>query len=490
MNTPTLIEIRDAIRSRRGSAREWVTRSLERIERYEPKLHALIEYDGERALRLADEIDARLARGEPVGELAGVPLLIKNNICTSWGRTTCASRILENFRAPYDAHVTEKLQEAGAIILGKTNLDEFAMGSSTETSAFGVTRNPWNLDCVPGGSSGGSAAAVAADLVPASLGSDTGGSIRQPSSFCGVTGLKPTYGRVSRYGLVAYGSSLDQIGPIGRNVPDLALLLNVLAGRDSRDSTSVDEPVPDYLTALDQPFSGVRIGLAAEYFSEGLDPEIRQAVEAAIEAYRAAGAQIVSINLPHMKYAIACYYLIATSEASSNLARYDGVHYGHRTAQPADYIDLYCASRQEGFGAEVRRRIMLGTYALSSGYYDAYYLKALKVRTLIARDFSRAFEEVDVIACPTSPTPAIRIGEKIDNPLAMYLLDIYTVSANLAGIPAISLPCGLTTSGLPIGLQLMGPHFAEASLLRIAHAYQQTTDWHLRRPPLVDGQGV
>ncbi len=488
MSASTLIEIRDAIRSRRSSAREWVARSLERIERYEPRLHTLIEYDGEQALRLADEVDARLARGESVGELAGVPVLLKNNICTSWGRTTCASKILENFRAPYDAHVTEKLQEAGAIILGKTNLDEFAMGSSTETSAFGVTRNPWNLDCVPGGSSGGSAAAVAADLVPASLGSDTGGSIRQPSSFCGVTGLKPTYGRVSRYGLVAYGSSLDQIGPIARNVRDLALLLNVLAGRDPRDSTSVDEPVPDYLAALDQPLSGVRIGLAAEYFGEGLDPEIRRAVESAIEAYRAAGARIVSITLPHMKYAIACYYLIATSEASSNLARYDGVHYGHRTARPDDYIDVYCASRQEGFGAEVRRRIMLGTYALSSGYYDAYYLKALKVRTLIARDFARAFQEADVIACPTSPTPAIRIGEKIDDPLAMYLLDIYTVSANLAGVPAISLPCGLTQGGLPIGLQLMGSHFAEATLLRVAHDYQRMTDWHLRRPPLADGQ--
>ncbi len=484
---PTLIEIRDAIRSKTASSREWVDRALNRIQKLDPRVHALVSWDGDRAMDLAEQIDEKIARAEPVGELAGVPVLIKDNMCTSFGRTTCSSRSLEHFEAPYNAHVVERLEAAGTIIVGKTNLDEFAMGSSTENSAFGVTRNPWDLDRVPGGSSGGSAAAVAADMIPGTLGSDTGGSIRQPASFCGVTGLKPTYGRVSRYGLVAYGSSLDQIGPITRNVRDAALLLGVTAGKDRRDSTSVDEPVPDYLAALDGPLEGVRIGYAEEYFGPGLDPEVRQAVEAAIDAYKAGGATVKTVHLPHMKYAIACYYLIVTAEASSNLARYDGVHYGHRTARPKDYIDLYCSSRQEGFGPEVKRRIMLGTYALSSGYYDAYYLKALKVRTLVQRDFERAFGEVDVIACPVAPTPAIRIGERIDDPLAMYLLDIYTVSANLAGIPAISIPCGFSRAGLPIGLQLMGPHFAEERLLRIAHEYQMKTDWHTRLPAIADG---
>ncbi|MHC4799941.1 MAG: Asp-tRNA(Asn)/Glu-tRNA(Gln) amidotransferase subunit GatA, partial [Planctomycetota bacterium] len=425
---------------------------------------------------------------ESVGELAGVPILIKDNLCTSFGRTTCSSKILENFRAPFDAHVVEKLQAAGAVMVGKTNLDEFAMGSSTETSVFGVTHNPWDLDRVSGGSSGGSAAALAAGMVAGTIGSDTGGSIRQPAAFCGVTGLKPTYGRVSRYGLVAYGSSLDQIGPLGRDIGDVALLLSVIAGRDERDSTSVAEPVPDYLSALDEPLKEVGIGFAEEYFGEGLDPEVGCAVQAAIEVYKSAGAEVKTVHLGHMKYAIACYYLIATAEASSNLARYDGVHYGHRTAKPDDYIDLYCSSRQEGFGPEVKRRIMLGTYALSSGYYDEYYLKALKVRTLIKNDFEEAFKDVDVVVCPTSPVPAIKIGEKIDDPLAMYLLDVYTVSANLAGIPAVSLPCGFTENGLPVGLQLMGPHFAEEKLLRIAHQYQTQTDWHTKLPPIANGQ--
>jgi len=487
MTPETLCDIRDAIRSKTVSARACVERALAQIEKLEPQLQALVSYEGQGALDRADETDGRIARGEPVGDLAGVPILIKDNICTALGRTTCSSRLLENFAAPYDAHVVEKLEEAGAIIVGKTNLDEFAMGSSTENSAFKITRNPWDLARVPGGSSGGSAAAVAANMVAGSLGSDTGGSIRQPASFCGVVGLKPTYGRVSRYGLVAYGSSLDQIGPFARNVRDVALLLSVIAGKDPRDSTSVDRLVPDYVAALDVPLSGIRIGLAEEYFGEGLDDEVRQAVEAAIDVYTSHGATVVPIHLPHMKYAIACYYLIATAEASSNLARYDGVHYGYRARDPSDYIDVYCKSRQEGFGNEVKRRIMLGTYALSSGYYDAYYLKALKVRTLIKNDFDNAFKEVDVIACPTSPTPAIRIGEKIDDPLAMYLLDIYTVSANLAGIPAISLPCGFSQGGLPISLQFMGSHFAEESLLRIAHAYQTKTDWHTRLPAIVNG---
>ncbi len=484
MPVPTLLSTRDAIRSGQLSSRAAVDAALARISALEPRLHALISYDGDRAMDLAEQIDERLARGEEVGPLAGLPILIKDNLCTRFGRTTCASRILENFQAPYDAHVVERLEAAGAVIVGKTNLDEFAMGSSTENSAMGPTRNPWDVNRAPGGSSGGSAAAVAAGYVTAALGSDTGGSIRQPASFCGVTGLKPTYGRVSRYGLVAYGSSLDQIGPFARSAADAALMMNVIAGHDRRDSTSVNHPVPDYLAALDQPLTGLKIGYAEEYFGEGLDPQVKAAVMAAIEVYRGLGATVQPVHLPHMKYAIACYYLIATAEASSNLARYDGVHYGYRTPHPADYIDVYAASRQEGFGAEVRRRIMLGTYALSSGYYDAYYLKALKVRTLIKIDFDHAFTQVDAIACPTSPVLPIAIGEKVADPLAMYLIDVYTVSANLAGIPGISIPCGLGGSNLPIGLQLMGPHFAEDRLLRIAHAYQQQTDWHLRTPPL------
>ncbi|GMU24666.1 MAG: glutamyl-tRNA(Gln) amidotransferase subunit A [Phycisphaerae bacterium] len=486
MNLPTLIEIRDSIRERKTSAQEWVQRTLNTIERLEPRLHALIEHDAARAQALATQIDERLARGEDAGPLAGVPMLVKDNMCTTFGRTTCGSRILENFRAPYNAHVVEKLEAAGAIIVGKTNLDEFAMGSSTENSAFGPSFNPWETGYVTGGSSGGSAVAVAAGMVAGTLGSDTGGSIRQPASFCGVTGLKPTYGRVSRYGLVAYGSSLDQIGPFARTVRDAALLLQVIAGKDHRDSTSVDRPVPDYLGRLDLRLDDVKIGYAEEYFGEGLDPEVRQAVEAGINVYRAAGAKVVPVHLPHMKYAIAAYYLVATAEASSNLARFDGVHYGYRTPRPEDYVDMYCASRQEGFGSEVRRRIMLGTYALSSGYYDAYYLKALKVRTLIKEDFERAFGDVDVIACPTSPTPAWRIGEKVNDPLAMYLMDIYTVSVNLAGLPGISLPCGFSRAGLPIGMQLIGSHFAEDRLLEIAHAFQTQTDWHTRVPPIAN----
>ncbi|MBP7934165.1 MAG: Asp-tRNA(Asn)/Glu-tRNA(Gln) amidotransferase subunit GatA [Phycisphaerae bacterium] len=478
----TLVETRDAIRSRQVSSREWVGRSLARIERLESRLHALVSYDGDRAMAAGQTIDDRIARGEAVGELAGVPIIVKDNLCTSWGRTTCASRILENFESPYSAHVVERLKAADAVIVGKANLDEFAMGSSTENSAFGATRNPWNTDCVPGGSSGGSAVAVASGMAAGSLGSDTGGSIRLPASFCGITGLKPTYGRVSRYGLVAYGSSLDQIGPLARTARDVACLLKEIAGWDWRDSTSVHEEVPDYPSALDKPLAGLSVGYAEEYFGEGLDAEVRRLVEAAIEVYRAAGAQVRPVHLPHLKYAIACYYIVATAEASSNLARYDGVHYGLRAAAPKDYVDVYCSSREEGFGAEVKRRIMLGTYVLSSGYYDAYYLKALKVRTLIKQDFDRAFEDVDVIACPTSPVPPIRLGEKVNDPLAMYLMDVYTVSANLAGLPALSMPCGLTGSGLPVGLQLMGKPFAEDRLLRAAHEYQVHTDWHTRTP--------
>ncbi|MCH7808570.1 MAG: Asp-tRNA(Asn)/Glu-tRNA(Gln) amidotransferase subunit GatA, partial [Planctomycetes bacterium] len=381
------------------------------------------------------------------------------------------------------AFVIERLASAGAIIVGKTNLDEFAMGSSTENSVYGPTLNPWDLSCVAGGSSGGSAAAVAASMVPAALGSDTGGSIRQPASFCGVVGLKPTYGRVSRFGLVAFGSSLDQIGPIAGNARDVALLLNVIAGYDRRDSTSVDTPVPDYVAGLNEPLDGVRIGISDEYFGEGLGDEVRDAVAAAVDVMVDHGAQVVAVHFPHMRYAIACYYIIAAAEASSNLARFDGVHFGYRTPAPKDVIDLYAASRGEGFGDEVKRRLMLGAYVLSSGYYDSYYLKALKVRTLIQRDFEAAFHTVDVIACPVSPTPAFRVGQKCDDPLAMYLSDVYTISANLAGICAMSLPCGFSPTGLPIGLQLMGPAFGELKLLALAHQYQQTTDHHTKRPP-------
>jgi len=486
MNNLTLAQTRDAIRAGTTTSRQCVETTLAQIEKTDPQIHALVSCDPRRALEKADRIDKEIAAGNPPGELAGVPVLIKDNICTSFGKTTCSSKTLENFEAPFDAHVVQKLEAAGAVIVGKTNLDEFAMGSSTETSTFGVTRNPWDLQRVAGGSSGGSAAALAANMVTAAVGSDTGGSIRQPAAFCGVTGLKPTYGRVSRYGLVAYGSSLDQIGPFARNIPDLAIMLNVITGNDKRDSTSVDRPVPCYLADLDEPLKNLRIGYAQEYFGQGLDPQIGRAVKDAIDTYKASGAAVKTINLPHMKYAIACYYLIATAEASSNLSRYDGVHFGYRTPRPADYIDMYCSSRQEGFGPEVKRRIMLGTYALSSGYYDAYYLKALKVRTLIKNDFEEAFKQVDVIACPTSPVPAIKIGEKINDPLAMYLLDVYTVSANLAGIPAISMPCGFDKNGLPLGLQLMGPHFEEQKLLQIAHQYQQQTDWHNKRPPIAD----
>jgi len=477
----TLSDLAQAIRAGRASSEETVRRCLDDIAARDVDLGAFLSLDADRALTRARQIDAEGADG---GVLAGVPVAVKDNMCTAHGRTTCGSRILESFRSVYDAFVVHRLESAGAIIVGKTNLDEFAMGSSTEHSAFGVTRNPWHRGHVAGGSSGGSAAAVAARLVPAALGSDTGGSIRQPASFCGVMGLKPTYGLVSRYGLVAFGSSLDQIGPITTDARDAALLLGVVAGHDPRDSTSVDRPVPDYLAALHRPLRGVRIGISEEYFAEGLDPEVRAAVQAAIEVMRGAGAETVDIHLPHMKYGIACYYIIAPAEASSNLARFDGVHYGHRTEQARDIFELYAASRGEAFGPEVKRRIMLGTYALSSGYYDAYYLKALKVRTLIRNDFERAFEQVDVIASPVAPGTAFRVGEKCADPLAMYLTDVYTISANLAGICAASLPCGFDSRHLPVGLQLMGPAFGEETLLAISHQYQLMTDHHTKQPPL------
>lgn len=482
-NHETVLNISSAVRRGDFSAEEAVRRSFERLESVQSRYHAFLHHDRERALSIARKIDQRRIRGKIPGPLAGVPMAVKDNLCTTFGATTCGSRILESFHSRYDAHVIEKLESAGAVVIGKTNLDEFAMGSSTENSAFFSTLNPWNVNRVAGGSSGGSCAAVAARVVPAALGSDTGGSIRQPAAFCGVVGLKPSYGRVSRYGLVAFGSSLDQIGPIATNVRDAAVILGVIAGHDKRDSTSVDQSVPDYLTHLDRPVKGIRIGISEEYFGEGLDREVRGAVQAAIDLMAREGAEVVPIHLPHMKYGIACYYLIATAEASSNLARFDGVRYGYRTPRPSDIINLYESSRGEGFGPEVKRRIMLGTYALSSGYYDAYYLKALKVRTLIKGDFDKAFESVDVIASPVAPTTAFRVGEKTTDPLAMYLSDIYTISANLAGICAVSVSCGFDSQGLPIGLQFMGPAFGEESLLGIAHQYQLRTDYHEMAPP-------
>ncbi|MCF7973768.1 MAG: Asp-tRNA(Asn)/Glu-tRNA(Gln) amidotransferase subunit GatA [Phycisphaerae bacterium] len=461
-----------------------VTAVLDAIEVRDTQINAYITVFREQALARAAEIDARIARGASVGQLAGVPVAIKDNLCFTQGPTTCASQILAGFHAPYDATVVQRLLDQDAVILGKLNMDEFAMGSSTENSSMKKTTNPWDMNRVPGGSSGGSAAAVAAGLCSVALGSDTGGSIRQPASFCGVVGLKPTYGRVSRYGLVAYGSSLDQIGPLTRTVRDSALMLNVIAGHDPKDSTCVDAataPLCDYTADLDAPVEGLRIGVVPE-LNVGADAQVQTALNTALEAYKAMGAELKALALPHADYAIAAYYVIATAEASSNLARYDGVHYGHRTKDPKDYVEVYSKSRAEGFGAEVKRRIMLGTYALSSGYYDAYYLKALKVRNLIRQDFTRAFQQCDCVMMPVSPTTAFKIGEKTADPLQMYLADIYTISANLAGIPALSVPCGFDSQTLPIGLQILGPAFSEARMLRIARMYERQAQWHKHTP--------
>ena len=484
----TAIELRDRIAAGQISSVEATQAALDRIDRLDPTVGAYLSVFPERALQTAKGVDKRIAAWEPVGSLAGVPVAVKDVLCTSFGTTTCGSRILQEFHAPYDATAIRKLLAADAVIVGKTNMDEFAMGSSTENSGLRKTVNPWDPSRVPGGSSGGSAAAMASRMCFAALGSDTGGSIRQPASFCGVVGLKPTYGRVSRYGLVAYGSSLDQIGPITRSVADAALMLNVVAGHDPADSTSVSEevaPVGDCLAQLDEPVEGLRIGMASG-FNAGADAEVREAIEDAVDAYRGAGAEVVEVEMPHLDYAIAAYYVIATAEASSNLARYDGVHYGHRTTDPKDYIEVYTKSREEALGKEVKRRIMLGTYALSSGYYDAYYLKALKVRNLIRGDFVRAFEKCDCIMMPVAPTTAFRCGEKVDDPLTMYLSDIYTIAVNLAGIPGISVPCGFDGAGLPIGLQIIGPAFSEAKLLRIARMHEARTDWHTKKPPLIE----
>jgi aspartyl-tRNA(Asn)/glutamyl-tRNA(Gln) amidotransferase subunit A len=453
-----------------------------RIGQVESKVKAYVTLSQDAVLQQAAGLDARLKGWRKTQPLTGMPLAIKDNLCTEGVPTTCSSRMLQRFIPPYDATVIAKLRAQDYLLLGKTNLDEFAMGSSTEHSAFGPSRNPWNLTCVPGGSSGGSAAAVAADECVAALGSDTGGSIRQPAAFCGVVGLKPTYGRVSRYGLVAFASSLDQIGPITKDVADAALLLGAIAGHDPMDSTSAHLPVPDYTKALrKKDLKKLTVGVPVEFFSEGLDPEVEQAVRAAIDELKTLGGTVKEIHLPRTDAAVAVYYVIATAEASSNLARYDGVKFGLRAKETKDLLDLYMKTRQEGFGPEVKRRIMLGTYALSAGYYDAYYGKAQLVRTLICQDFRAAFQDVDLIVTPVTPTPAFRLGEKSEDPLQMYLSDIYTISINLAGLPAISVPCGFSKAGLPIGLQLIGRPFEEETLLRAAHAYEQSTQWHVKK---------
>ncbi|MGQ9920024.1 MAG: Asp-tRNA(Asn)/Glu-tRNA(Gln) amidotransferase subunit GatA [Desulfobacca sp.] len=479
----TMHEMQALLQHREVSVVELTNGFLARIAALDDRLHCYLTVDAEGALAQARAAQAQLEAGK-AGPLTGMPLAIKDVIVTKGLRTTCASKYLENFIPPYDATVMTKLRQAGAVILGKVNMDEFAMGSSTENSAFGVTHNPWNLECTPGGSSGGSAAAVAADLCLAALGSDTGGSIRQPASHCGVVGLKPTYGRVSRFGLVAYASSLDQIGPVTKDVTDCALLLQAIAGHDPQDSTSAPVTVPDYLAALQQGVQGLKIGVPREYLQAGLDPDVEQAVRAALRHYESLGAQLLEVSLPHTEYAVAVYYLIATAEASSNLARYDGVKYGWRDPQARELMEMYTNTRSQGLGTEVRRRIMLGTYALSAGYYEAYYRKASQVRTLIRRDFDQVFQTCQVVATPVAPTAAFRLGEKTADPLTMYLSDIFTISANLAGIPGISLPCGFTSQGLPIGLQLLARPFAEPTLLTAAYAFEQTTAFHHRKPPL------
>ncbi len=467
------------------SAREIARGYFQRIAQVEPKVNAYLTTAKETVVAQAEALDESLKGWRKTQPMMAMPIAIKDNICTQGLRTTCASKMLGTFVPPYDATVVARLRAHGALFLGKTNLDEFAMGSSTENSAFGPTKNPWNLQCVPGGSSGGSAAAVAADECVAALGSDTGGSIRQPAAFCGVVGLKPTYGRVSRYGLVAFASSLDQIGPITKCVADAALLLNVIAGYDPMDSTSSTKPVPDYTRAFKRKdLRRVRIGVPMEYFAEGLDPQVEAAVRTALGELQQLGAEIKEIKLPMTGAAVATYYLVATAEASSNLARFDGVRYGFRASDSKDLLEQYLATRQEGFGPEVKRRIMLGTYALSAGYYDAYYGKAQAVRTLIKQDFDAAFQSVDLIVTPVTPTPAFAFGEKVADPLQMYLSDIYTISVNLAGLPAMALPCGLSTSGLPIGMQLIGRAFEEESIFRAAYLYEQVTPWHTKRPAL------
>jgi aspartyl-tRNA(Asn)/glutamyl-tRNA(Gln) amidotransferase subunit A len=472
-NLLTIDGARSAVQERKTTAVSLAEAFFSRIEKNDQKIGAYLTLSKERALAKASEIDALAAKGEKLPPLGGVPVAIKDVLVTRGVRSTAGSKILGDYIPPYDCTAVARLEAAGAVVLGKTNCDEFAMGSSNENSAWKPVHNPRDLSRVPGGSSGGSAAAIASDLAVAALGSDTGGSIRQPASFCGVVGLKPTYGRVSRYGLIAFASSLDHIGPFAKTVKDAALVLGVIAGRDPMDSTSVEVPVPDYLAAMEKPVRGLKVGVAKEYLGEGLDKDVRSAVEAAIQKLASLGCEIVDVSLPHTKYAIPVYYIIATAEASSNLARFDGVRYGYRAPAVHSLSEMYSRTRDEGFGAEVKRRIMLGTYALSAGYYDAYYLKAQRVRTLLTRDFDEAFKQVDVIVAPTSPTAAFKLGEKVDDPLAMYLADIYTVTANIAGIPGISIPCGETKEKLPVGLQILGKHFDESTILQVANAYEQ-----------------
>jgi aspartyl-tRNA(Asn)/glutamyl-tRNA(Gln) amidotransferase subunit A len=480
MHLQTVAAMAAGLRKRQFSAAELTNTLLGRIERAQSGLNAFITIEAESARAAAAEADRRLAAGE-YSPLLGVPIAHKDIFCASGSRTTCGSKMLANFVSPYDATVVARLRSAGVVMLGKTNMDEFAMGSSNETSYFGPVRNPWNPKLVPGGSSGGSAAAVAARLVPAATATDTGGSIRQPAALCGVTGIKPTYGRVSRYGMIAFASSLDQGGVITSTAEDAALLLGAMSGFDPRDSTSVDRPVPDYVAALDQPLRGLKIGLLKEFFDKGLDPAIEAQLRTALEVLRNQGAVLKEVSLPNLPLSVPTYYVVAPAECSSNLARFDGVRYGYRCENPRDLKDLYERSRGEGFGAEVKRRIMTGTYVLSAGYYDAYYLKAQRVRQLIASDFARAFAEVDVLVGPTTPTVAFELDSKTSDPVTMYLNDIYTIGANLAGLPAISIPCGFT-AGLPAGLQIIGPHFSEERLLNVAHRYQLETDWHTRVP--------
>jgi aspartyl-tRNA(Asn)/glutamyl-tRNA(Gln) amidotransferase subunit A len=480
MHTKTIAELAAGLRAREFSSEELTRTLLERIGRLDPQLNAFITVTAEQALAQARAADQRIAAGQ-AGWLTGVPIAQKDIFCTLGVRTSCGSKMLDNFIAPYNATVVEKCNAEGLVMLGKTNMDEFAMGSSTETSYYGPVKNPWDLNAVPGGSSGGSAAAVAARLAPAATGTDTGGSIRQPAALCGISGLKPTYGRVSRWGMIAYASSLDQGGLLAHTAEDVALLLGVIAGFDERDSTSAQQPVPAYTATLNDSIAGLKIGLPREYFGTGLDNQVAQVIEEAIAGYRRLGAEIIDINLPNSPLAIPAYYVVAPAECSSNLARFDGVRYGHRCRQSQDLLDLYTRSRGEGFGAEVKRRIMIGTYALSAGYYDAYYLKAQQIRRLISQDFRQAFAQVDVIMGPTSPTVAFNLGEKVDDPVTMYLSDIYTIAVNLAGLPGMSIPVGFV-GNRPVGLQLIGNYFTEAKLLNVAHRYQQVTDWQQRVP--------
>ncbi|MEH1970513.1 Asp-tRNA(Asn)/Glu-tRNA(Gln) amidotransferase subunit GatA [Nostoc sp.] len=480
-------ELHQQLVKKERSAVEITQEALERIQALEPKLHSFLCVTAERALEQAGAVDAKIAAGEEIGLLAGIPVGIKDNLCTKGIPTTCASRILENFVPPYESTATQKLADAGAVMVGKTNLDEFAMGSSTENSAYQVTANPWDLSRIPGGSSGGSAAAVSAQECVVALGSDTGGSIRQPASFCGVVGMKPTYGLVSRYGLVAYASSLDQIGPFANTVEDAAILLSAIAGYDAKDSTSLKVAIPNYAASLKpdfKPRGQLRIGIIKETFGEGLDSVVEQAVTKAVDQLQSLGAEIHIISCPRFRYGLPTYYIIAPSEASANLARYDGVKYGYRAPDADNLLSMYTRTRAAGFGTEVKRRIMIGTYALSAGYYDAYYLKAQKVRTLIKQDFEKAFGAVDVLVCPTSPTTAFKAGEKTTDPLSMYLTDLMTIPVNLAGLPSLSLPCGFDDQGLPIGLQLIGNVLREDLLFQVAHAYEQSTTWHLRKPQI------